>query len=69
MRESCLASKSMLSVPLPATGGLIPDAPATVAGLMDPNNPQPINSWTYRGESCSAPVVIDPVNLTEEGDL
>jgi hypothetical protein len=58
-----------LSVPLASTGGLIPDAPATTAGLMDPDNPQPISSWTYRGESCSAPVVFDPVNATQEGDL
>jgi len=58
-----------LSVPLASTGGLIPDAPLTAAGLMDPNDPKPVNTWTYRGESCSAPVVFDPVNATQEGDL
>ncbi|MGE3848769.1 MAG: hypothetical protein AB7I01_17975, partial [Gammaproteobacteria bacterium] len=58
-----------LSVPLAATGGLTPDAPLTAAGLMDPNDPKPVSTWTYRGESCSAPVVFDPVNATREGDL
>ncbi|MBX9604805.1 MAG: hypothetical protein K2Y51_01195 [Gammaproteobacteria bacterium] len=58
-----------LSVPLAATGGATPDAPLTAAGLMDPNDPKPVSTWTYRGESCSAPVVFDPVNATREGDL
>ncbi|MGE3848768.1 MAG: substrate-binding domain-containing protein [Gammaproteobacteria bacterium] len=52
-----------LSAPLASTGGALPDAPLTAAGLMNPDDPLPINTWTYRGESCSAPVVFDPVNL------
>ena len=52
-----------LSVPLASVGGALPDAPLTAAGLMNPDNPLPINTWTYRGESCSAPVVFDPVNV------
>jgi hypothetical protein len=34
---------------------------------MDPNNPVPVNSWTRRGESCSAPVTFDPFQTTLEG--
>lgn len=56
-----------LSVPLASTGGALPDAPNSAAALMDPNNPLPINSWTRRGESCSAPTVFDPVQATLEG--
>lgn len=57
-----------LSVPLAATGtAQNPDAPTNATALMDPNNPLPINSWTRRGESCSAPTVFDPVNATLEG--
>ncbi|MEQ8659512.1 MAG: hypothetical protein RLW62_01710, partial [Gammaproteobacteria bacterium] len=50
-------------------GGAIADAPLTAALLMDPNDPTPVSSWTYRGESCSAPVVFDPVQSTQEGEL
>jgi|LNFM01.1.fsa_nt_gb hypothetical protein len=57
-----------LSVPLAAAGTAAnPDAPLSSSLLMDPNNPLPINSWTRRGESCSAPVVFDAVNATLEG--
>ncbi|MEX2480352.1 MAG: hypothetical protein WD928_05760 [Gammaproteobacteria bacterium] len=50
-------------------GGSVADAPLTAAGLMDPDNPVPVSSWTYRGESCSAPVVFDPVQSTMESDI
>lgn len=61
-------SGGWLSVPLAAAGTVAaPDAPVSASSLMDPNNPLPINSWTRRGESCSAPVVFDPVNATLEG--
>ena len=45
-------------------GGAIIDAPLLDSKLMDPNDPVPMSSWTYRGESCSAPVVFDPVEMT-----
>lgn len=50
-------------------GGAAPDAPATVAALMNPDAPQPVSSWTRSGQSCSAPTVLDPVQSTLEENL
>jgi hypothetical protein len=50
-------------------GGVVTDAPLTVALVADPNTPRPINSWTRFGSSCKQATVTDPFQSTFEGDL